>query len=80
MQWPTRSRRDDILKITYDRETDQLYISLLDSPASPHTSAFYSDGIYADRNESGEIVGLDIEHASTRVDLDGIMFAVPEAS
>ena len=55
------------MKLHYDPETDSLYIDLVDRPATD--SAEISEGLVADYDEQGRIVGLDIQHASEQLDL-----------
>lgn len=55
------------MKLRYDQTTDSLYIDLVDRPSVE--SRELADGLVADFDAQGRIVGLDIEHASTRLDL-----------
>lgn len=55
------------MKLHYDPQTDSLYIDLVDRPAAD--SAEISEGLVIDYDENGRIVGLDIQHASTQLDL-----------
>ena len=55
------------MKLTYDRSTDSLYVQFSDARAS--TAREVADGVVLDLDPSGAIVGLDIEHASTKFDL-----------
>ena len=58
-----RCRRD---RLRYDRETDSLYMLLADRPGADVVEV--APGVVAD--EAGEIVGLDIDHASRFVDAE----------
>lgn len=55
------------MKLHYYPETDSLYIELNDRPGSE--SREIVDGLVADFDEDGNIVGLDIDHASEKLDL-----------
>jgi uncharacterized protein YuzE len=55
------------MKLHYYAETDSLYIDL--APAPSADSQEISDGLVADYDDHGRIVGLDIQHASERLDL-----------
>jgi uncharacterized protein YuzE len=58
------------MKLRYDKQTDSLYIDLADRPSTD--SREISDGLVADFDAQGRIVGLDIEHASRHLDLASI--------
>ena len=55
------------MKLDYFPETDTLYIDL--SGHSSVESREVSDGIVLDYDASGNLVGIDIDNASTKVDL-----------
>jgi uncharacterized protein YuzE len=55
------------MKINYYPETDSLYIHLSDKPSVD--SQEISEGVVADYDESGNLVGLDIDNASKKVQL-----------
>lgn len=55
------------MRIHYDRETDSLYIELADTPGADAREA--ADGVALDVDAAGAIVGVDIQHASERIDL-----------
>jgi uncharacterized protein YuzE len=55
------------MKLHYYAETDSLYIDLSDAPSSD--SREVSDGVVLDLDAAGHAVGLDIQHASERLDL-----------
>lgn len=55
------------MKMHYYPETDSLYIELKPEPSTETREI--SLGVNIDLNERGEIVGLDIDHASRHVDL-----------
>ena len=62
------------MKLTYDRETDSLYIDLVNRPSVD--SCEVMEGIVLDFDAEGRLVGIDIDHASRKVDLPKL---VPEA-
>ena len=55
------------MKISYDPETDCLYISLVDRASVE--SEEVAPGLVLDYDEEGNVTGIDIEHASTKFDL-----------
>ena len=55
------------MKLHYYPETDSLYIEL--SSGAGVEVRQIADGLNADLDASGRVVGLDIEHASTQLDL-----------
>lgn len=55
------------MKLHYDPETDSLYIDLNAKPSVD--SREVQDGLVIDLDEKGQIVGIDIQHASQLLDL-----------
>jgi len=55
------------MKLHYDKETDSLYIDLNARPSVD--SREIQDGLVIDLNAKGQIVGIDIQHASQVLDL-----------
>ena len=55
------------MKINYYPETDSLYIDL--SSKSSTDSVEISDGVVIDFDSKGQIVGIDIDNASAKLDL-----------
>ena len=55
------------MKLHYYPETDSLYIDLNSKPSAD--SREIADGLVADFDAEGNIVGIDIEHASQKLDL-----------
>lgn len=55
------------MKLTYYPETDSLYIDLSEQPSVD--SQEISAGIVLDYDASGNLVGIDIDNASTKVQL-----------
>lgn len=56
------------MKLHYDRETDSLYIDLNSRPSAD--SREIQDGLVIDLDEQGQVVGIDIQHASKLLDLE----------
>jgi uncharacterized protein YuzE len=61
--WTGDSKR----KLTYEPESDSLYIEL--RPTASVESEEVADGIVLDFDSEGNVVGIDIDHASRRADL-----------
>lgn len=55
------------MKLHYYKETDSLYIDLKSIPSSD--SKEVADGVVVDFDENGNIVGIDIQNASSKLDL-----------
>ena len=55
------------MKLNYFPETDSLYIDLSDHPGTE--SLEISDGVVLDYDAKGNLVGIDIDNASSKVDL-----------
>lgn len=55
------------MKLNYHAETDSLYIDLSEKPSVE--SREVSEGVVLDYDAAGNLVGIDIDHASTKVDL-----------
>lgn len=55
------------MKLHYYPDTDSLYIELKSEPGAEVREV--ADGLNVDLSASGEVVGFDIDHASTRLDL-----------
>ena len=55
------------MKLHYYPETDSLYIELNERPSAD--SHEVADNLVIDFDEAGDIVGIDIEHASRKLDL-----------
>ncbi|MCI0732405.1 MAG: DUF2283 domain-containing protein [Methylococcaceae bacterium] len=56
------------MKMKYYKDTDSLYIDLSENPSSE--SREVSEGIVLDYDEKGNLVGIDIDNASSKVALD----------
>jgi uncharacterized protein YuzE len=59
------------MKLKYYPDTDSLYIDLSHRPSVE--SREISEGVVLDYDESGNIVGIDIDNASSKVELDELM-------
>lgn len=59
------------MKINYYPETDSLYIDL--SHKTSVESREVSDGVVLDYDEAGNLVGVDIDHASKKLDIREIV-------
>jgi uncharacterized protein YuzE len=55
------------MKLHYYAETDSLYIELRAGPGVEVREIV--EGLNADLDANGRVVGLDIDHASTKLDL-----------
>lgn len=55
------------MKLHYYADTDSLYIELASSSAAD--SREVATGVVLDFDAEGRLVGVDVDHASTRVDL-----------
>ena len=67
------------MKLHYYPETDTLYIELKNAPGKQ--SVEIADGLLADMDARGDIVGFDIDHASKRLDLSKVeTVALPAAT
>ena len=55
------------MRINYYPETDSLYIDLSSKPSAD--SREVSDGIVLDYDEQGNLVGIDIDEASTKLEM-----------
>ena len=55
------------MKLNYHPETDSLYIDLSEKPSVE--SREVSAGVVLDYDAEGNLVGIDIDHASRKVDL-----------
>ncbi len=58
------------MKLHYYADTDSLYIDL--SAALSADSQEIAEGLVVDYDEAGRVVGIDIQHASERIDLTAV--------
>ena len=56
------------MRLNYDPATDSLYIHLAERPSTESDEV--ADGVVLDYDANGALVGIDIQHASTKADLD----------
>jgi uncharacterized protein YuzE len=61
------------MKLNYHPETDSLYIDLSERPSVE--SREISEGIVLDYDAMGDLVGIDIDNASRRVDLKRLVLS-----
>ena len=61
------------MKLKYYKDTDSLYIDLSSKPSSE--SKEISEGIVLDFDSEGNIVGIDIDNASQKIDLKEIVLS-----
>ena len=61
------------MKVNYHPETDSLYIDLSEQPSVE--SREISEGVVLDYDESGKLVGIDIDNASRKVDLKQLVLS-----
>ena len=58
------------MKISYDQATDSLYIHLTDRASVESDEV--QDGVVLDYDANGGLVGIDLQHASQRVDINNL--------
>ncbi|OGB82530.1 MAG: hypothetical protein A2496_05800 [Burkholderiales bacterium RIFOXYC12_FULL_60_6] len=58
------------MKISYDKATDSLYIHLADRPSVDSDEV--NDGVVLDFDAIGALVGIDVQHASKRADINSL--------
>jgi uncharacterized protein YuzE len=61
------------VKLRYYPETDSLYIDL--ASRASHESNEVSEGVVLDYDENGNLVGIDIDNASQKLDLSEVITA-----
>ena len=59
------------MKLNYYAETDSLYIDLSERPSTE--SREISEGIVLDYDANGNLVGIDIDNATARVQLEQLI-------
>jgi uncharacterized protein YuzE len=59
------------MKLNYHPETDSLYIDLSERPSAE--SREISDGVVLDYDRDGNLVGIDIDNASRKVELERLV-------
>ena len=66
------------MKLNYHRDTDSLYIDL--SERTSVESREVSEGIVLDYDAEGNLVGIDIDNAHDRVQLDRLVISHMDAA
>jgi uncharacterized protein YuzE len=61
------------MKINYYPDTDSLYIDLSSKPSVD--SREVSDGIVLDYDAAGDLVGIDIDQASTKLEITELVLS-----
>jgi uncharacterized protein YuzE len=61
------------MKLNYYRDTDSLYIDLSAKPSTE--SREISEGIVLDYDAEGNLVGIDIDNASRKIDLKEVILS-----
>ncbi|MEI6637929.1 MAG: DUF2283 domain-containing protein [Planctomycetota bacterium] len=64
------------MKLAYHADTDSLYVEFVDRPSVESTEI--AAGVVVDFDGQGRVVGIDIDNARNKVDLDRVVVsAVP---
>jgi uncharacterized protein YuzE len=58
------------MKLSYDKETDSLYIHLSNTPSVDSDEV--ADGLALDFDSKGTLVGIDVQHASEKTDIQSV--------
>lgn len=61
------------MKLNYHPQTDSLYIDLSEHPSAE--SREVSEGIVLDYDSDGNLVGIDIDNASRKVELERLVLS-----
>jgi uncharacterized protein YuzE len=61
------------MKLNYYRDTDSLYIDLISTPSAE--SKEISEGIVLDYDADGNLVGIDIDNASRKINLKEVILS-----
>ncbi len=61
------------MKLNYYADTDSLYIDLSEQPSAE--SREISEGVVLDYDSAGNLVGIDIDNASTKVQMDTLVLS-----
>lgn len=62
------------MKLSYDKETDSLYIHLSNTPSV--NSDEVADGVVLDFDGNDKLVGIDVQHASQKAGISRPAFDV----
>ena len=67
------------MRLEYFPDTDTLYIQLREAPGRDAQQV--AEDIVLDFNEAGNVIGIEIEHASQRMDLRDVhLSAIPSGA
>jgi uncharacterized protein YuzE len=58
------------MKLSYDKETDSLYIHLSNTPSVDSDEV--ADGVVLDFDSNGVLVGIDMQQASQKADIQSV--------
>ena len=58
------------MKLSYDKITDSLYIHLSNTPSVDSDEV--ADGVILDFDSNGVLVGIDVQNASQKADINSI--------
>lgn len=58
------------MKLSYDKETDSLYIHLSNTPSVDSDEV--ADGVVLDFDSNGVLVGIDVQHSSQKTDIQSV--------
>lgn len=61
------------MRLKYYRDTDSLYIDLSSKPSAE--SREISEGVMLDYDAAGNLVGIDIDNASRKIDLKEVILS-----
>ncbi|WP_347989620.1 DUF2283 domain-containing protein [Methylomonas sp. AM2-LC] len=61
------------MKLSYDKETDSLYIHLSNTPSVDSDEV--AEGVVLDFDCNGKLVGIDVQNASQKTDIESISLA-----
>ena len=61
------------MKLNYYPETDSLYITLSEQPSVE--SLEISEGVLIDYDANGRLVGIDIDNASSKVEMEKLILS-----
>ncbi len=61
------------MKLNYYPETDSLYINLSEQPSVE--SLEISEGVLIDYDANGRLVGIDIDNASSKVEMEKLILS-----
>jgi len=61
------------MKLNYHPDTDSLYIGLSERPSVENREV--SEGVVLDYDSSGRLVGIDIDNAANKVELQNLILS-----